>query len=80
MLEHWACIESDFEREYKINLCKDLKGLSWRKFTTLVRGLSGSSNWVEMLRYEQKKLQDQVNGITPIEDEKLAERAVDRIW
>lgn len=36
----WVYIESDFLRDYGINLIEEFPHMSWRRFTTLLRGLS----------------------------------------
>ena len=36
----WGALEADFRREYGIRLSRELAGMSWREFKTLLRGLS----------------------------------------
>jgi hypothetical protein len=42
VLTHWAAVEADFTREYGIDLADPavLFGMSWRRFSTLLTGLS----------------------------------------
>jgi hypothetical protein len=52
VLEHWELIESDFQREYLIDLTED--NLSWRRFTTLLGGMSQESVFFTTLRENKK--------------------------
>lgn len=45
MITHFAAIEADFQREYRINLATDVWWMSWRRFTVLLRDLSPESIW-----------------------------------
>lgn len=54
-------IESDFQREYHIDLCEDR--VSWRKFVTLLGGLSPDSVFFLTLRDMRKN--------APIEDTEM---------
>lgn len=72
-MENWDAIESDFQREYNIDLITYISTMSWRRFVVLLRGLSGESRW-----YQLNDVGVEDSGI--IEDPTLAERAVDRIW
>lgn len=46
IIEGWALIEADFQREYGINLQEELGKMSWRRFRVLLNGLSGDSVFV----------------------------------
>lgn len=39
-------IEADFQREYNIDLSESLSRISWRRFTTLLQGLSRNSVYI----------------------------------
>lgn len=45
MIAHFAALEADFQREYRINLAADVWFMSWRRFTNLLRDLSPESTW-----------------------------------
>ncbi len=52
LVEYWELIESDFQREYHIDLtCVDL---SWRRFMTLLGGMSQDSVFFNVLRESRK--------------------------
>lgn len=70
LLEHWAIVEADMQREYSISLEESISTMSWRRFKVLLKGLSQNSLWVIISQNTKKVIED------PIE----AERAVDRIW
>lgn len=40
IIEDWALIEADFQREYGIDLVSEIGGMSWRRFSVLLSGLS----------------------------------------
>jgi hypothetical protein len=61
MLERWELIESDFQREYGIDL--SVIDLSWRRFITLLGGMSPDSVFFSVLRDERKN--------APIEDQQM---------
>jgi hypothetical protein len=69
-LENWTHIEADFQREYNIDLMQDIKSMSFRRFTSLLKCLSINSNWYALNNTKQEI----------IEDPLIAERAVNRIW
>lgn len=48
IINDWGYIEADFQREYGINLMEELDKMSWRRFLTLLRGLSGDAVFVIM--------------------------------
>jgi len=73
MFEHWGSIEADFQREYNMDLVVWIHKLSWRKFIILLRGLSPNSIWFNLVKQAQ-------SSTKVIEDPKVAERAVDRVW
>jgi hypothetical protein len=52
MLEHWNCIEADFQREYSIDLSASM--LSWRKFVALLGAMSGESVFNNIMHTRQK--------------------------
>jgi hypothetical protein len=67
-------IEADFQREYGINLVKELDTLSWRRFLTLLSGLGMNSTLINVIsKYKQSD-----EGI--IEDPEAAERAMKHLW
>jgi len=72
VLENWAIVEADFQREYQINLICDIKTMNWRRFIVLLTGLSPDSLW--------HQLNSNDNSEQIIEDPKMAERAVNNIW
>jgi len=72
VLENWAIVEADFQREYQINLIRDIKTMNWRRFIVLLSCLSPNSLW------HQINCNDNSEQI--IEDPKMAERAVNNIW
>ena len=43
-------LEADFQREYRIDLTRDLWHMSWRRFTTLMNNLSGESVYILTLQ------------------------------
>lgn len=43
-------IEADFQREYGLSAFEILDGMSWRRFSALVAGLSSESGFVAVLR------------------------------
>lgn len=43
-------LEADFQREYRIDLTRDLWNMSWRRFTTLMNNLSGESVYILTLQ------------------------------
>ena len=63
-------IEADFRREYGIDLIKEIKGMSWRKFQVLLFSLSSNSIWMNIVMREEQIIAD------PFE----AEKAVNAIW
>ena len=69
-MAHWSVIEADFQREYRINIAKELKDMSWRRFRALLSGLSSNSVWFAVIENEKKVITD------PVE----AERAVNNVW
>lgn len=63
LLEGWVYLEADFLREYGLDLMKAVETMSWRRFLTLVRGLSSMSayqGWLEAQR--QKPLEGKAAG------------------
>lgn len=40
---HWNELESDFQREYGINLLTMTETMMWRRFVALINGLSAES-------------------------------------
>lgn len=43
-------VEADFTREYRLDLAKELPRMTWRRFQTLIRGLSSDSATIVALR------------------------------
>lgn len=72
IVKDWAILEADFRREYNIDLVRD-RQLSWRSFLVLANGLSKESVWV--MTYQGRE-----SGEIAIEDDELAERAVDKFF
>jgi len=62
-------IESDFQREYGIDLGAAVETMSWRRFCALVQGLSPNSATVLMMEHNRNVI-----------DEDGAEAAVRRLW
>lgn len=54
MIRHFASIEADFEREYRMDLSAVVWSMSWRRFLVLLRGLSSRSGWVGIARAKTK--------------------------
>lgn len=48
-------IESDFQREYSVNLRTELDDMSWDRFTSLLAGLSRRSRYFEDTQIEHSK-------------------------
>jgi hypothetical protein len=46
IIENWTYIEADFIREYGIDLMESLPGMSWRRFSILLKGLGPNSTFV----------------------------------
>lgn len=69
MLHHWASIEADFYREYRIDLVVEIKKISWRRFCVLLSGLSPNSLWANI-----------VNSAEIVLDGEDGERAVSKMW
>jgi hypothetical protein len=70
VLENWGYVEADFQREYHIDLSKELTRMGWRRFKTLLRGLSTNSLWYQICNSKQDV----------IDDPDEAERAVNAVW
>ena len=66
-------IESDFLREYRIDLFQEITSMSWRRFKVLLRGLSSQSCWY--IINQKTKPNDII-----ITDNVVAEREVNKIW
>jgi hypothetical protein len=45
VIAHFAALEADFQREYRINLAAEVWLMSWRRFANLLRDLSPESTW-----------------------------------
>lgn len=45
MIRHFGVLDADFQREYGICLWRDVWTMPWRRFLTLVGGLSSKSGW-----------------------------------
>lgn len=66
MLAAWKYIESDFQRDYGIDLTEALPRMSWRRFQTLLNGLSPygafAAHYSELLR--QQRAEEEQNAAT----------------
>ncbi|MCE5200847.1 bacteriophage Gp15 family protein [bacterium] len=51
-------MESDFQREYGIDLETSLRSLTWRRFLVLMGGLSSNSRLVMAMAHESKTVTD----------------------
>ena len=51
-------VEADFQREYGIDLSKEIDNMSWRRFVVLLQNLSTNSIYVMHIRYEIKEAED----------------------
>lgn len=71
IIKDWSVLEADFRREYNIDLVK--ARLSWRAFLVLASGLSPNSIWV--MTYKGR-----TSGEVAIDNDELAERALDRVF
>jgi hypothetical protein len=54
VITHFATIEADFQREYRIDLGVEVWWMPWRRFITLLRGLSARSGWYQLARAKAK--------------------------
>lgn len=54
MITHFATIEADFQREYRIDLVRDVWSMTWRRFVVLLNGLSVGSTWKLLGRAEHR--------------------------
>lgn len=52
IVEYWPLVESDFQREYHIDLTDCV--MSYRRFITLLSGLSGESVFFNKVHQERK--------------------------
>ena len=50
MITHFATIEADFQREYRIDLGTQVWWMPWRRFIVLLRGLSAQSGWYALAK------------------------------
>lgn len=48
-------IEADFQREYQIDLTKEMNTLTWRRFLVLLGGLGMNSTLINVLRQSTPK-------------------------
>ena len=82
ILENWSLIESDFKREYNINLVDEFDTISWRQFRAYLKGLSPNSAYASLLVNEQYKNNPQgasQEKVKVIEDAQEAEKYLDSI-
>lgn len=68
IIEGWAFIEADFQREYGINLGESISIMSWRRFTVLLQGLSRESIYIivnsnDQEAQEQEEILDDVEAM-----------------
>lgn len=57
-------IEADFTREYHIDLSDST--MSWRRFLTLLAGLSAESLFIQTLHEEKKKKKEVITDMNDI--------------
>jgi len=72
LLSYWSLVESDFQREYNIDLIK-IKTMTWRRFRTLTFGLSPSSLFMQIVSDKYKQAKELSEMITD-QDQK------DQLW
>lgn len=54
MITHFAVLEADFQREYRIDLVREVWTMTWRRFVVLLNGLSLGSTWKLIGRAEHR--------------------------
>lgn len=68
-------VEADFQREYRIDLVQELQQMTWRRFVTLVRGLSADSATAHAYRALLDGGPEQEVIVLTTEEEVMAARA-----
>lgn len=48
MITHFDTLEADFQREYGIDLAREVWWMPWRRLIVLIRGLSTESGWYRL--------------------------------
>lgn len=68
MIKHWGAIESDFQRQYNINLRTEIHTISWDRLNTLIQNLHpDSSTFALLVQQEQEdmKKRKEEDAFTP---------------
>jgi hypothetical protein len=73
LLRDWQLIESDFLREYRLDLAVEIDRISWRRFVALLNGLSPGSATAAQVRARR-------TGQAVIDDPDEAERTLERMF
>jgi len=55
VLDHWALVEADFQREYGLDLSRALWSMTWRRFSTLLAGLSPEAVFIHRMAKDGKR-------------------------
>lgn len=55
ILEHWGLLESDFQREYNMDLAEKLDTITWRRFLVLFNGLSANAVIFHVINNKETK-------------------------
>lgn len=79
MIANWAWVESDFLREYDIDLSVEIETISWRKFMVLLRCLSPHSATINRLNSTEFIGQNRNQPVT-VEGKANVDRAFDMIF
>lgn len=58
MAKFWLYIESDFQREYNINLAQEVDNMTSRRFFTLLFGLSSTSMYWLVMQNHKEEIND----------------------
>lgn len=82
MIGRWAVIESDFMREYGIDLQKEISGMSWRRFNVLLRNLSPHSLLVQIENAGERHTETNHKGkkVEVYTDPEAGEKAAFSLW
>lgn len=73
-------MEADFQREYRINLVTEIRGMTWRRFSTLLRGLGPESAVVSRAIYRRTAERSGVERVTTIDKREDADRHFDSLF
>ncbi len=60
-MTHWVFVESDFQRDYGIELARVWHTLSWRRFITLLSGLSKDSSFLTVVLHKKENAPEDDN-------------------